>query len=763
MARKIYKRIGIRRDKNLADLSDTREGLNNLLDALKDFGDSTFFSEDLNVIRNIFSENLTSGQYRKFIGSRTQKTNPTGTLTDALPPTTYQNKLDKYLFFSGQPRLNGGNGLTANYYDQDQINIGTATIFSGTPFDTDNFWEAGNFNYTGKITPLANNSNGGIEWNGYFIPTRTGPHIFMYSATTSFTFEFEDVAESGTITERMRVGTNHVISSDYPGVTDPETGAFDPQVAFGATITASGSAGNIITLASSSNVVKVGVGMSVTGPNIVKDSKVYGVNQTNGQISLRHPDVTEPDPGTPAITGTISSQPITFYRNNGVSVKKVYTSPTLIAHNKYRIRYRYFSPTYVGAGNTTVEVDISRVSRNADMNYQAPSFPTEQNMPFNFFYGIDYDFSDDAKGTFPRFMDNSILFGGGTIGSFSNKDQYVKVKTNKKIDIKYQAPTSLTSITKATLTCGLTNGSSVGSTGSTAGVEIGNYVFGTNIPAGTRIIDYVTNQYVIFSQNATGGGSQSLTFIDHRGFVKRVTASTSGSTLTISNGDTTNLKTDMIAIANGTQEYTGITTTGSSTQVNIFPSQGLGTRTFYFYESKGLRNDSLLEYCQPNVAQCLLVDGAVNAGSSVITVTSIPSGTNNWTVRGFQFSDKDASGNPEFTTITINTPGTNQITLSKPTINDLVDGEKISISPLSANDRTLCCPPVDTSPPFTPTEEGLETTSGFPNLELNGGSIKFDNLTVLKNIAVSDYTDGDTSSKYLDLDANGVSYKILCE
>ena len=158
----------------------------------------------------------------------------------------------------------------------------------------------------------------------------------------------------------------------------------------------------------------------------------------------------------------------------------------------------------------------------------------------------------------------------------------------------------------------------------------------------------------------------------------------------------------------------------------------------------------------------MLVDGAVTQGNTVITVTSIPAGTNGWTVRGFQFSEKDVDGNPEFTTITINTPGTNQITLSKPTINDLVDGEKISISPLSANDRTLCCPPVDTSPPFTPTEDGLETTSSFPNLKIDSGDVKFDALTVTSSITIDDYTSGDTSSKYLDLNANGVNYKILC-
>ena len=51
----------------------------------------------------------------------------------------------------------------------------------------------------------------------------------------------------------------------------------------------------------------------------------------------------------------------------------------------------------------------------------------------------------------------------------------------------------------------------------------------------------------------------------------------------------------------------------------------------------------------------MLVDGAVTQGNTVINVTSIPAGTNGWTVRGFQFSEKDVNGNPEFTTITIDT------------------------------------------------------------------------------------------------------------
>ena len=282
-----------------------------------------------------------------------------------------------------------------------------------------------------------------------------------------------------------------------------------------------------------------------------------------------------------------------------------------------------------------------------------------------------------------------------------------------------------------------------------------------------RINRYLPNnsKFVIFDKNVTGGGTQTLTFIDHRGFVKKVTGSANSTSgvLTISTGDTTNLKTDMIVIGTDVAQYTGITTTGSSTQVNIFPSQGLGNRSFYFYQGKGLINDSLIQFCQPSIARCLLVDGAVNAGNTVITVTSIPTGTNGWSVKGFQFSDKDASGNPEPTTIQINTPTTNQITLSKPTINDLVDGEKISIAPASEGDRTLCCPPVDTSPPFTPTEDGLETTSSFPNLKIDSGDVKFDALTVTStSITIDDYTAGDTSSKYLDLNTPAGNYKILC-
>ena len=46
---KIYKRVGIRRDNNLGDLSNSAEGLENLLDSLIVDTGETFLVDDLNA------------------------------------------------------------------------------------------------------------------------------------------------------------------------------------------------------------------------------------------------------------------------------------------------------------------------------------------------------------------------------------------------------------------------------------------------------------------------------------------------------------------------------------------------------------------------------------------------------------------------------------------------------------------------------------------------------------------------------------------
>ena len=721
MAQKIYKRIGIRRDDNLGDLSDKTSSLNNLLDTLVDDTTATFISADLDPIRNIFSYGLSSGGYRSIIGSKAQFTNSSGVNNDFLPRITYQNRLDKFKIFSGTPRINGGNGLTAKYYNSNQvinpISI-TGEVFTGTPIATNNFWEVGNFNYTGKITPESVNTNGGVEWSGYFIPTTTGTHTFDVSTSALMSFEFETegyVSGVGTYTQQSRIGL---------------------------TTTLVGSAtqfSNAITLATPANANFIGIGQSVSGTSIRTGTVVEGYDRS-GNITL-----TPPVGFTTAITGTITSGNIVFSKAIGQDTRITYSTYVLEAYRKYNIRARYYIPSTVDAIGVTRNI-------NFDITYPGGS---SGNLRYTSLYSSDYDFSDATKGQFNIFVDNSLLSGGGSIGSMTSSAGYVKVKSTKKVDITYAPKTSYAGIEKASRTCTTTNGTKVISISDTSGIEVGNYIFGTGVPTDTVVTDININTFIVVSNASTASGSVTLTFIDHRGFVKRVTGSTSGTTLTISSGDTTNLKTGMVVIGSGTAQYTGITTTGSASAVIISPSQTVGGTTLYFYQSRGLINEGLAAFCVPGTTTCIFTSSAINAGETVLNVTSITGVANGMRVLGAQFASN--------TTVSSFTGST--ITISPATTAALDSGGNFTVTSTPANegDRSLCCPPTDTSPPFSPTEEGLETTSGFPNLKIDSGNIKFDSLRA--SIAAGNITvigSNDASTQRISIQTPSGTFKLLC-
>jgi hypothetical protein len=87
----------------------------------------------------------------------------------------------------------------------------------------------------------------------------------------------------------------------------------------------------------------------------------------------------------------------------------------------------------------------------------------------------------------------------------------------------------------------------------------------------------------------------------------------------------------------------------------------------------------------------------------------------------------------------------------------------------NSDDRQLCCPPTDTSPPFLATEEGLNTTvdgSGNPerpNLRFENGNLVFDQLTIQNNgsnIQDADYTSGSVNRK-IDIKTPSGTFKIF--
>ena len=755
MPLKIYKRIGIRRDKNLSDVDDSKAALNNVLDGLATGVNQTFIAEDLNAIKNIFASGMTGEQYRLVGGSAIEETVSANINLAVEPRITYQNRLDQNRLFSGIPRLNGGDGPIARYFDRDQIiNAGSGAaalqVWEGEPFTTDKFWEAGNFAWDRKIHPSAANVNGGVEWEGWFVPTRTGKYSFQVDSTGNQTFDFQDQSWSGTT-------SNHI------GV----AGTYKEYSRIGITSSlpiAAVSSGNVITLKNLSDIKHVGVGQSVglTISNINSTASapltVEGYDRTTGAIAL-----TPPASGD-AVTGSISdSTNVDFTK--GVN-QSVYSDQeidyVLTEYKPYRIRFRYFIPQVH---------DGSLADRNYDVNVKLIDAGNYANLRYTQLYDINYDFSDEAKGDFNTYFDNSIRSGGGTIGAGGpgqGTSNYVTVRTNKKIDIKYSPLGKTRSSSElSTLSLNTTANSPVINIDNTSNIEIGNYVYDdTNkagtvvIPEGTRIIDLNPNSVIILSNNATATTSgTSLKFVDHRGFVKRIVANNGSTTndITIhSNYDRTDIRKGMLIIGDNLSENNtkiNDVTTGTSQDIKISPTRGsISTnQVFYIYQSDGLINDGLTSFCQPTIDTtqnvCVSVTRDHNPGESELFVNSVDGITTGDSVLGFYFEHQVTDGILVHTTVVDSVdPSTNSFTIKKKLNDGTLEGTSVQkliasgnnftisgINYLVTDDKSRCCPQKETSPPFQATEEGMQTTSEFKILELSEGNIKFDALTATIN------------------------------
>ena len=737
-SRKIYKRTGLRRDKNFADVSDSKQALNNLLNTLVDDGDATFISEDLDPIRTIFTTGITAGEYQGFIGSSVKETSADSGVFAVTPAITYQNRLDRFRVTSGEPRLNGGDGLTAKYFNQDQVED-SADVFTGITtggiIKDDNFWESGNFDYTGKIHPQSVNAAGGVQWEGFFIPVQTGKYVFYTSSTLAFTSDFETEGYTsgiGTYTEWARVG----VTTTFAGVS-----------------TTSGTDTVNIPLV---NVPNVGAGMTVTASSnnrIKLGSKVVSVGG-DGTVTLEN----EGGDSNNSVGTTILS----FERALGDGVSKSNTTYTLQRGQRYRIRHRFFAPP----GTTS----LRGLQRNIIFTYTQPGSTSSTHLRYNSLYSLDYDFSDEAKGDINRFLDQSVLFGGnkedGTerIGG-TTQPEYVKVLTNKKVDIKYIPKESVTAIVRKTITGSWSAGGKIVDISDTTDIEVGNYIFGTGLTSDintpVRVIQVVINKFVVIDAEATSDGSGvSLTFVNHRGFVKRVSGTGSGGNISFSSGsNNVGLKSKMLAIATGaTQKYIGITTNGAS--VSYTPTSQSLTSPIYFYESRGLVDQGLQAFCPTtgvNETKCLMVTADASVGNTILTVADVGNVLINSTIQGFPFADG--------TTITGVNLGTGIISLSTGITKNIVAGSNFTTT-LASEDKSLCCPPTDTSPPFNPTEEGLETISGGThNLRIIGGNLIFDNLIATVNSSnITALTGTNNSTKRVEFKGgDGVSYNLLCE
>ena len=801
---KAYRRVGIRRDQNLGDLSSSSQGLENLLDSLVDDGNENFIVSDLNSIKNIFARGLSVSNYRNIIGSSVKFSTPVGEVASYDPRITYQNRLDKFETFSGTPRLAGGQGLTANYFQNDQINFTSLTSFqynksNGNPLDpnlsesnvflattseglieSDNFWENGGFAYSAKVHPQSMKASGGVMWEGYYIPRNTGRSIFSVSSTGFFTMDF---AKEGYFENNDKVQTpaSQAALPPVAGIAQTYTNYF--RVGVSTVVTGTGGVGNQITIPTN-RVPTIGIGMTVSGSNISGVPAVSAVDSSTGVITL------EPSAGvTNSVSGALSgSNNITFSRTFGNSVSRTFTTQVLLAFEKYRIRIRYFHPQVLD-GDDTLNDQIKNLDKAITIHHQPPGGSDIGNLNFRYLFPIDYDFSDTVKGDFNNYLDKSVLFGGTNlgvgIGDRGNFNEYVRLKSTKKVDLRYKVKENLSKITKVSSRSGsFEAGSRIVGMNPTSTIEVGNYVFGTNIQPGTRVEQISINKFLVLDKPTGGSGSQTqnLKFIDHRGFVKKVTGSHSG--LTIS-GITpalfdqtsrdnnqgyqtidTDVQVGMVAIGEKLNSFSIITSFNSTGSMEISRNvTSTGTADVYIYQSRGLKDNSIQQFCDrfnstPEV-RCLVssVSGSpLPIGTKTFSVDDINGVQVGWELQGAYFGTagitiptNGISGN----TITLNTG------ISKPLPDD---AQFTAVAPGRNNgDYQLCCPPTDTSPPFNASEEGLDTISGTsPNMEIHKGNLIFDSLIIQDtNSNASDATASGTVNRKIDIKTPSGTFKIL--
>ncbi len=726
MAQKLYKRIGLRRDRNLSDLGNATDSLNNLLNPLAEISeDATFISDDLNCIRGISNIGITPTNYISIADLTIEQTNLSGIDEVVRPIQTLKNRIDILEITAGDPRLNGGPGLFPQYYSSvngDGYTDGNLVVGSGEelePGEKNDFeWLSGNFEFNGKIRDKEVSNKGALVWEGFFVPTESGVHRIRITSDGYYRLDFQDISYTG-------VGINTYSTLIKSGITT--------------TITANGNATtNVISNISDSDKILVGTGFTVSGPNIAADSFID--NREGNNSFILNPD---------AVTSNFNGGTLTLFKDQLGVLQTSQSSLTfpLSAYEKYYFKLTYFIP------NSFTE-EQSDINHSLALSLTTPGGGGAIVFPYTYLYPLDYDFSSFASGSFDEFAQQNLPKFGGSIGSTETSANYVSVETSSKIIVNYTPPSSVSDSKNRTISnVGLSTVTGVLQFGNTDGIEIGNYVFsigGSEVPDGTRVETIFRNDSVVLDTLPTGNVTRTLEFFNHRGFVKKVTGSISGTTLTISSGDTDTLKTGMLVIGDGVTQYTGITT--SNTQVTVSPSQTVAETTLYFYQSKGLINESLTAFCPVAETRCLITNGIQETDSTQLTVVSTAGASTGWYVYGSQFVNG--------TTITVNDPTT--ITLSDATINALGDGANFTVSSSTEEQKTLCCPPTDTSPPFDATSEGIDTPSSFQSLNL-AGTISFESLSVGVSTVASIYSgSGNDSGSFLTIGTPIGNYDILC-
>ena len=845
-----YLRIGLRADKNLADLPNKTTSLGNILDDL--IPNQSFIPGDLQVINGLNTTNIWAEDLAELVDLSVQYSplyiDGDGNLNfaapvDVQPRIRAVDKIKNEKVILGDPpyRLGGKGPIAKVFPSTALISPGSALLSHSTgAFDPDNvfdpnhsgvittqeYWMDGRFGFNSAFHPSFGNSFGGISWTGWLSNADSRrPDFFCNSF---FFIQKYDAAISQWITVKARTEENWAATVQVNNTGDTTKVQFNEvdrkflfqDVQLGAVagspthtivdIDHSSSGEAVCTLQSISGAANLSVSAGDTlhfsspigemiGDNNFRHTDEMAVGDTQQvRITVWYPKPQDFNPSK-----TVSNYPSFGMRYDlGVDIDTV--SDTVIDGDQEYTPFNYLYAEQAGAVNAPVVPNtfahfqrnvISERNKNLSHYFQnvqplyiryTPKLKVNEVSRFSKGTG-NYEITSTNlvwRGN-TRFTGSStvmreikvgdiLLFAektapvdsGATIGS-GPKHFFLQVSSNNNIDTLFVEPYKFSSqgVTESVSNIMQSYAYSVNESIRMYVIDskglIGVY---TQVNVDVATLSAASRQYALRKVANSDYQDPSLSSTDY--FDTDVRPGDLFANLSILNNSTgnANLQQPMWF-----EKITSVDASPTSGLVIDAESFDTGSHTPTMERTRSANSYGLI-YAhrglndQSTATECVGVVGAEVASqvnnSTSVPLTYVPDGLQ--TTMKVYFAGLDINNPiiPDGTTVT-NISG-NTVTLS--TAVSLNQSVTVVFAPsTSTSNKEGCIMPLNTAPPFSGTNDGLETTGTAPHLVVGGefaiSGIKFEDAT---SVEVTPSTD-DADGGLLVQDSDGNKYWALTD
>lgn len=731
MARK-YRKIGLRRDQNLADLDNRYAALSNLLNSLAAPGE-TFIPEDLFVINNLRNTNITNNDFAQIGNLKLTYTDETNTEQLIQPIVRLEDRIENYKTVAGSPPMfTGGDGIKAKFIPGSNIStdIGPTTPgsllfnqFAEIPYyGPFNFWDNGVFEFENLIYSEFEDPYGMIQWEGYFAPAPGDQNLTISYATTGLLLIEQDPFDN----ESWETLKSIYASSRTVVVTS---------------------------VGEQTGVSSVNVGDSIRYLSIgdkLANEEIYiiDINVGNQTITLDN-----------SINLLDGDNLLTFEFNIGQEVRGLVRLRQSYLNDKIKIRITVWWPN-------PNNVDVRYESKNINFFYPNSiiNIGSIDALTYNFFYS-EYD-----RTAIPNEL-SVEYFIQNYLSTTNSKTDY-NLTVNGNVLVRYSPPlTPLEVLGNTSLRTFTYQGlGKIFRTNTFANVSPGDYILRTSNYTKSFLIKEKSNNSTIYIDPFVNSVVENINDTFDGYIVKGIglvgvfkVLGTQISVLDDNDFNRSLIQQNQLLLAIDTTsgDVTGIfriTTynyeTGEFTVDTIsntgetIPADGI----VIIYKSSALEDLSKLVYCKGVVGK--EVNAIVNLGATKIYLKDVNGLTEDMYV---QLTGSLLS-TTQLVSIGSDTGG-DFITISQPTQSEIKEDVTLTFSPDSVN-REICVIPLNTAPPFAGTETGLITQTGNESLAVN--KISVDNLIFKETQATAiPNNTALTVSKSLEFTTKDGTYRFL--